>query len=319
MKRFVRAVWKLLVGIKDALVLLLMLLFFGAALRGLSARPAPVGDGVLLPRPRRQRGRAAGAAEWSEPARRRAAWRANIACATSSPRSTPPRTTTGSRRSRSTSTASSAAARRDRDLGDALDARARGGQAGARLCHRLYRRQLPARRPCLRSLAEPAGRGAIAGPGGNNLYFKGLLDKLGVTANVYRVGTYKSAVEPFIRNDMSPEARENARRSARRCSRPGARRRRGAAQGGGLDRPVPARHAGRGRAPPAATWPRPRWPPAGRQDRRPPRLRSAAGRARRQGRRRPSAATAGSSSPIMSRPVDRKADAGRSAWSPSPA
>jgi protease-4 len=30
-----------------------------------------------------------------------------------------------------------------------------------------------------------------------------------VTANVYRVGTYKSAVEPFIRNDMSPEAREN--------------------------------------------------------------------------------------------------------------
>ena len=47
------------------------------------------------------------------------------------------------------------------------------------------------------------------GPGGTNLYFKGLLDKLGVTANVYRVGTYKSAVEPFIRNDMSPEAREN--------------------------------------------------------------------------------------------------------------
>jgi protease-4 len=36
-----------------------------------------------------------------------------------------------------------------------------------------------------------------------------LLDKLGVTANVYRVGTYKSAVEPFIRNDMSPEAKQN--------------------------------------------------------------------------------------------------------------
>jgi protease-4 len=51
---------------------------------------------------------------------------------------------------------------------------------------------------------------AISGPGGNGLYFKGLLDKLGVTANVYRVGTYKSAVEPFTRSDMSPEARENA-------------------------------------------------------------------------------------------------------------
>ena len=47
----------------------------------------------------------------------------------------------------------------------------------------------------------------IAGPGGSNLYYKGLLDKLGVTANVYRVGTYKAAVEPFTRNDMSPEAR----------------------------------------------------------------------------------------------------------------
>ncbi|MEO7655234.1 MAG: signal peptide peptidase SppA, partial [Sphingomicrobium sp.] len=56
---------------------------------------------------------------------------------------------------------------------------------------------------------SPLGAVAIAGPGGSNLYFKGLLDKLGVTANVYRVGTYKSAVEPFTRNDMSPEAREN--------------------------------------------------------------------------------------------------------------
>ena len=56
---------------------------------------------------------------------------------------------------------------------------------------------------------NPLGAVAIAGPGGSNLYYKGLLDKLGVTANVYRVGTYKSAVEPFIRNDMSPEAKEN--------------------------------------------------------------------------------------------------------------
>ena len=45
--KFVRAIWKLLVGIKDALVLILMLLFFGALYAGLSARPAPVRDGVL--------------------------------------------------------------------------------------------------------------------------------------------------------------------------------------------------------------------------------------------------------------------------------
>jgi protease-4 len=57
---------------------------------------------------------------------------------------------------------------------------------------------------------DPLGAVALAGPGGENLYFKGLLDKLGVTANVYRVGTYKAAVEPFTRSDMSPAARENA-------------------------------------------------------------------------------------------------------------
>ena len=45
--RFVRAIWKLLVGIKDALVLLLMLLFFALLYAGLSARPDPVTDGVL--------------------------------------------------------------------------------------------------------------------------------------------------------------------------------------------------------------------------------------------------------------------------------
>jgi protease-4 len=40
-------------------------------------------------------------------------------------------------------------------------------------------------------------------------YFKDALDKLGVDWNVFRVGKYKSAVEPFMRNDMSPEARED--------------------------------------------------------------------------------------------------------------
>ncbi|PJG86473.1 signal peptide peptidase SppA [Conservatibacter flavescens] len=42
-----------------------------------------------------------------------------------------------------------------------------------------------------------------------NLYFKSLLEKLDVTAHVFRVGSYKSAVEPFLRDDMSPEARQN--------------------------------------------------------------------------------------------------------------
>ena len=45
--RFARAIWKLLVGIKDALVLIFMLMFFGALYAGLSAKPTPVGEGVL--------------------------------------------------------------------------------------------------------------------------------------------------------------------------------------------------------------------------------------------------------------------------------
>ena len=45
--KFVRAIWKLLVGIKDALVLVFMLMFFGFLYAALSARPAPVQDGVL--------------------------------------------------------------------------------------------------------------------------------------------------------------------------------------------------------------------------------------------------------------------------------
>ena len=56
---------------------------------------------------------------------------------------------------------------------------------------------------------DPLGGAIITGPGGERMYYAGLLDKLKINARVYRVGTYKSAVEPFLRSDMSPEAREN--------------------------------------------------------------------------------------------------------------
>ncbi|MGQ3102409.1 MAG: signal peptide peptidase SppA, partial [Sphingopyxis solisilvae] len=56
--------------------------------------------------------------------------------------------------------------------------------------------------------ADGIGGVAIAGPGGSRLYYKGLMDRLGVTAHIYRVGTFKSAVEPFLRTDQSPEAKE---------------------------------------------------------------------------------------------------------------
>ncbi len=57
---------------------------------------------------------------------------------------------------------------------------------------------------------DPMGGAFVLGPGGNNLYFGRLLEKLKVTAHVFRVGTYKSAVEPFTRNEQSPEAKQAA-------------------------------------------------------------------------------------------------------------
>ncbi|TQV87376.1 signal peptide peptidase SppA [Aliikangiella coralliicola] len=39
-------------------------------------------------------------------------------------------------------------------------------------------------------------------------YFKSLLDLVGVNVHVFKVGTYKSAVEPYIRDNMSEEAKE---------------------------------------------------------------------------------------------------------------
>ena len=55
---------------------------------------------------------------------------------------------------------------------------------------------------------SPQGEVDLHGFATNGLYYKSLLDKLKVSTHVFRVGTYKSAVEPFIRDDMSPEARE---------------------------------------------------------------------------------------------------------------
>jgi protease-4 len=56
-------------------------------------------------------------------------------------------------------------------------------------------------------LLSPMGAVLISGRGGSGLYFKDALDRLKVDVEVFRVGTYKSFVEPFTRNESSPEAR----------------------------------------------------------------------------------------------------------------
>ena len=55
-----------------------------------------------------------------------------------------------------------------------------------------------------------AGSVELEGLKYSTLYFKSLLDKIEATPYIFRVGTYKSAVEPLIRDDMSAEAKQNA-------------------------------------------------------------------------------------------------------------
>ena len=51
----------------------------------------------------------------------------------------------------------------------------------------------------------------LTGFGSYRNYYREALDRLAVEWNVFRVGEFKSAVEPYLRNDMSPEAREARR------------------------------------------------------------------------------------------------------------
>ncbi|MEC8231501.1 MAG: signal peptide peptidase SppA [Pseudomonadota bacterium] len=54
---------------------------------------------------------------------------------------------------------------------------------------------------------NPMGGLMFEGYGRYGMYFKDMLEKLKVTTHIFRVGTYKSAVEPIIRNDMSEDAK----------------------------------------------------------------------------------------------------------------
>ncbi|NIG87769.1 signal peptide peptidase SppA [Serratia symbiotica] len=55
---------------------------------------------------------------------------------------------------------------------------------------------------------SPQGSVDLRGFASNNLYYKSLLEMFKVTSHIFRVGTYKSAIEPLIRDDMSLAARE---------------------------------------------------------------------------------------------------------------
>jgi protease-4 len=58
---------------------------------------------------------------------------------------------------------------------------------------------------------DPSGIAFIEGYENYGLYLKEAIDRLSIDWNVFRVGQYKSAVEMFSRNDMSPAEREESR------------------------------------------------------------------------------------------------------------
>jgi len=60
-------------------------------------------------------------------------------------------------------------------------------------------------------ILNPMGIVDLHGFGNYRLYFKEALDKLQVSYNIFKVGTYKSALEPFTRNEMSKEDRRQNR------------------------------------------------------------------------------------------------------------
>ncbi len=58
-------------------------------------------------------------------------------------------------------------------------------------------------------LLNPKGAVLMRGINSRRLFYKDVIDKLDVSTHVFRVGTHKSFVEPYIRNDMSPEAKQD--------------------------------------------------------------------------------------------------------------
>nr|WP_294851502.1 signal peptide peptidase SppA [uncultured Sphingomonas sp.] len=209
--RFVRAVWKLLVGVKDALVLIFMLLFFGLLYSVLSAKPEATGSGVLAmdldgfvveqPSEPDTLAAVAGGARVTKEHRLRDL----IATL---------------RAAKDDSSVKAVALDLDgfmgggqaalTSLGAALDEFRKTGKPVVAFATGYTDDRYQLASHASEIWMPKLGAVAVAGPGHSNLYYKGLLDKLGVTANIYRVGTYKSAVEPYTRSDMSPEARQNA-------------------------------------------------------------------------------------------------------------
>jgi len=208
---FARKVWRLLVGIKDALALLFLLLFFGLLYAALAMRPGPaqVHDGALLLR--------LDGAVVEEPVQADP-----LAMVLSGG---PGQTQI---RARDLLRAVNGAANDSHVKALALDL---SGFAGGGFVHltelgAALDRVRVAKKPVLvygvaydddslllaahasEAWIHPLGEAYVRGPGGQGQYFAPLLERLKVKVHVYRVGTYKEFVEPYVRDSMSEPARQ---------------------------------------------------------------------------------------------------------------
>ena len=204
--QFVRVGWKILVGLKDLLVLLFMLLFFAAifALLNASPNPAMVRDGALL-------------LKLDGVVSEQPAEIDTLTTLTSSAASV------GEMRQRDIVRALKLAETDDRvkavvvdmdrfmgggqaslaAIGSSLDGVKKAGKPVYAFATAYTDDSYQLAAHATQIWMDPLGGAMLTGPGGSQPYFKGLLDRLGVKANIYRVGTYKSAVEPFMRSDQS--------------------------------------------------------------------------------------------------------------------
>lgn len=210
--KFAGRVWRLLVGLKDGLVLVFMLLFFTLLFAVLTARPSPaeVREGALV---LELNGMIVEERTEIDPFAALLSQTAPV----------------GEFEARELVRALDAAAGDDRITAVVLDLDSflGGGQVHLQMVGEALDRVRAADKPVLSFATayaddglllashaseiwlDPLGGAIVAGPGGGQLYYGELLERLKVNARIYRVGTYKSAVEPYESNSMSEPAREN--------------------------------------------------------------------------------------------------------------